>query len=150
MLSPSPKPKTHPFLSPKSKPKTQILRVKVIREPPPTTRHAFRHRQTAAGNSESGTILTEIIKSEEKLYAALHKVKSANHATISAIPQSVEVQVSSPGASSGTQVLQEQKIPKPEPSTQTISAQTSSQAINLGIEFVPAVLPEPSGVVQVP
>ena len=29
-LSPSPKPKTHPFLSPKSKPKTQILRVKVI------------------------------------------------------------------------------------------------------------------------
>ncbi|KAL4613866.1 hypothetical protein ACB092_07G012600 [Castanea dentata] len=98
------------------------------------------------GNSGSGTILTEIIKSKEKLYAALHKVKSASHATISAIPQSVEVQVASPGASSGTHPLQEQKIPKPEPSTQLISAQTSSQAVNLPIEFVPAVLPEPSGV----
>ncbi|XP_050261031.1 double-stranded RNA-binding protein 4-like [Quercus robur] len=98
------------------------------------------------GNSGSGTILTEIIKSKEKLYAALHKVKSVSHATISAIPQSVEVQVASPGASSGTQVIHELKIPKPEPSTQLISAQTSSQAVNLPIEFVPAVLPEPSGV----
>ena len=76
----------------------------------------------------------------------MHKVKSANHATISAIPQSIEMQVASPGASSGTQVLQEQKIPKLEPLTQPISAQTSPQAINLGIEFVLAVLPEPSGV----
>ncbi|XP_075675438.1 double-stranded RNA-binding protein 4-like [Castanea sativa] len=98
------------------------------------------------GNSGSGTIFTEIIKSKEKLYAALHKVKSASHATINAIPQSVEVQVASPGASSGTHPLQEQKIPKPEPSTQLISAQTSSQAVSLPIEFVPAVLSEPSGV----
>ena len=72
----------------------------------------------------------------------MHKVKSPSHATISAVPQSVKVQVASPGASSGTQVLHEQKIPKPEPSTQLISAQTSSQAVNLPIEFVPAVLPE--------
>ena len=39
------------------------------------------------GNSGSGTILSEIIKSKGKLYAALHKVKDTSYANISAIPQ---------------------------------------------------------------
>ena len=53
MLFPSPKPKTHfPF----SKIKTQNSNSQSeshkerSREPPPTVKHAFRHRQTAAVN----------------------------------------------------------------------------------------------------
>ncbi|XP_050261148.1 double-stranded RNA-binding protein 4-like isoform X5 [Quercus robur] len=84
------------------------------------------------GNSGLGTVLSEIIKSKDKLYAALHKLKDTSHANISAVPQAVGVSI---GQGSG-QVSHELILSKPEP----------SQAVNLPIEFVPAVLPEPSDV----
>ncbi|XP_030941384.1 uncharacterized protein LOC115966270 [Quercus lobata] len=84
------------------------------------------------GNSGLGTVLSEIIKSKDKLYAALHKLKDTSHANISAVPQAVGVSI---GQGSG-QVSRELILSKPEP----------SQAVNLPIEFVPAVLPEPSDV----
>ena len=74
-----------------------------------------------AGESGSGIILSEIIKSKGKLYAALHKVKDRSHANISAVPQGPSIramEVAIPGAS-------------------------SSQAVNLQSGFVPADLPEP-------
>ena len=54
------------------------------------------------------------------------------------------MEVAIPGASSRTQVHTELKVPPPEPSTQFISAQPSSKAVNLQCGFVPADLPEPS------
>uniref|UniRef100_A0A7N2MX72 DRBM domain-containing protein n=1 Tax=Quercus lobata TaxID=97700 RepID=A0A7N2MX72_QUELO len=99
------------------------------------------------GQSGSGIILSEIIKSKGKLYAALHKVKDRSHANISAVPQGPSIramEVAIPGASSRTQVRTELKVPPPEPSTQLISAQPSSQAVNLQSGFVLADLPEPS------
>ncbi|XP_075672416.1 uncharacterized protein LOC142641972 isoform X2 [Castanea sativa] len=99
------------------------------------------------GKSGSGIILSEIIKSKGKLYAGLHKVKDISHANISAVPQGPSIQameVAIPGSSSRTQVRTELKVPPPEPSTQLISAQPSSQAANLQSGFVPADLPEPS------
>lgn len=80
------------------------------------------------GNSGSGTVLSEIIKSKDKLYAALHKLKDTSHENISAVPQAVGVSI---GQSSG-QVSHELIVSKPEP----------SQAVNLPIQFVSAVLPE--------
>lgn len=77
-------------------------------------------------------VLSEIIKSKDKLYAALHKLKDTSHVNISAVPQAVGVSI---GQSSG-QVSHELIVSKPE----------TSQAVNLPIEFVPAVLPEPSDV----
>ncbi|KAK4562897.1 hypothetical protein RGQ29_005401 [Quercus rubra] len=73
------------------------------------------------GESGSGIILSEIIKSKGKLYAALHKVKDRSHANISAVPQGPSIramEVAIPGAS-------------------------SSQAVNLQSGFVPVDLPEP-------
>ena len=73
------------------------------------------------GESGSGIILSEIIKSKGKLYAALHKVKDRSHANISAVPQGPSIramEVAIPGAS-------------------------SSQAVNLQSGFVPVNLPEP-------
>ncbi|KAM3693899.1 hypothetical protein ACJW31_07G019500 [Castanea mollissima] len=84
------------------------------------------------GNSGSGIVLSEIIKSKDKLYAALHKLKDTSHANISVVPQAVGVSI---GQSSG-QVSHELIVSKPEP----------SQAVNLPIELVLAVLPEPSDV----
>ena len=92
-------------------------------------------------------ILSEIIKSKCKLYSALHKVKDRSHVNISAVPQGPSiraVEVAIQGSSSRTQVCTEVKVPPPEPSTQLISAQPSSQAVNLRSGFVPADLPEPS------
>ncbi|KAK7859043.1 hypothetical protein CFP56_008704 [Quercus suber] len=66
------------------------------------------------GNSGSGTVLSEIIKSKDKLYAALHKLKDTSYENISAVPQAVGVSI--------------------------------GQMVNLPIEFVLAVLPEPSDV----
>ena len=54
------------------------------------------------------------------------------------------MEVAIPGASSRTQVHIELNVPPPEPSTQFISAQPSSQAVNLQSGFVHADLPEPS------
>ncbi|KAK4552061.1 hypothetical protein RGQ29_032198 [Quercus rubra] len=99
------------------------------------------------GKSGSGMILSEIIKSKCKLYSALHKVKDRSHVNISAVPQGPSiraVEVAIQGSSSRTQVCTEVKVPPPEPSTQLISAQPSSQAVNLRSGFVPADLPEPS------
>ena len=59
----------------------------------------------------------------------MHKLKGTSHANISAVPQAVGVSI---GQSSG-QVSHELIVSKPEP----------SQAVNLPIEFVPAMLPEP-------
>nr|POF24872.1 hypothetical protein CFP56_26261 [Quercus suber] len=50
------------------------------------------------GNSGSGTVLSEIIKSKDKLYAALHKLKDTSYENISAVPQAVGVSI---GQSSG-------------------------------------------------
>ncbi|KAL4613986.1 hypothetical protein ACB092_07G022200 [Castanea dentata] len=69
------------------------------------------------GNSRSGMVLSEIIKSKDKLYAALHKLKDTSHANISVVPQAVGVSI---GQSSG-QVSRELIVSKPEP----------SQAVNL-------------------
>ncbi|KAK7821739.1 double-stranded rna-binding protein 1 [Quercus suber] len=82
-----------------------------------------------------------------KLYAALQKVKDRSNANISAVPQSPSIpamEVAIPGASSRTQFCTELKVPPPKLSTQLISAQPSSQAVNLQSGFVPADLPEPS------
>ena len=54
------------------------------------------------------------------------------------------MEVTIPEASSRTQFHTELKVPPPQPSTQFISAQPSSQAINLQSGFVLADLPEPS------
>ena len=54
------------------------------------------------------------------------------------------MKVAMPGVSSRTQVHIELKVPPPEPSTQFINAQPSSQAVNLQSGFVPADLSEPS------
>ena len=54
------------------------------------------------------------------------------------------MEVTIPEDSSRTQFHTELKIPPPKPSTQFISAQPSSQAINLQSGFVLADLPEPS------
>ena len=74
----------------------------------------------------------------------MHKVKDRSHANISAVPSIRAMEVAIPGASSRTQVRTELKVPPPEPSTQLISAQPSSQAVNLQSGFVPTDLPEPS------
>lgn len=98
------------------------------------------------GKSGSGIILSEIIKSKGKLYAALQKVKDRSNANISAVPQGPSIpamEVAIPGASSRTQFCTELK-PPPKLSTQLISAQPSSQAVNLQSGFVPADLPKPS------
>uniref|UniRef100_A0A7N2MKY3 DRBM domain-containing protein n=1 Tax=Quercus lobata TaxID=97700 RepID=A0A7N2MKY3_QUELO len=96
------------------------------------------------GKSGSGIILSEIIKSKGNLYSALHKVKDRSHANISTVPSIRAMEVAILGSSSRTQVRTELKVPPPEPSTQLISAQPSSQAVNLQSGFVPADLPEPS------
>ena len=74
----------------------------------------------------------------------MHKVKDRSHANISAVPSIRAMEVAILGSSSRTQVRTELKVPPPEPSTQLISAQPSSQAVNLQSGFVPADLPEPS------
>ncbi|XP_050284096.1 double-stranded RNA-binding protein 8-like [Quercus robur] len=94
------------------------------------------------GKSGSGIILSEIIKSKGNLYSALHKVKDRSHANISAVPSIRAMEVAILGSSSKTQVCTELKVPPPEPSTQLINAQPSSQAVNLQSGFVPADLPE--------
>ena len=74
----------------------------------------------------------------------MHKVKDRSHANISAVPSIRAMEVAILGSSSRTQVRTELKVPPPEPSTQLISAQPLSQAVNLQSGFVPADLPDPS------
>ncbi|KAK7849948.1 double-stranded rna-binding protein 1 [Quercus suber] len=88
-----------------------------------------------------------ILSHLDKLYSAFHKVKDKSHANISAVPQGPNIramEVAILGSSSRTQVRTELKVPPPEPSTQLISAQPSSQAVNLQSGVVLADLPEPS------
>ncbi|KAG2666911.1 hypothetical protein I3843_15G084300 [Carya illinoinensis] len=167
------------------------------------------------GNSGSRTILSEIIKSKGKLYAALHRVKSPSSGHINVLPQGISIgQINSvsqgisidkvsgaisedrnvevalaansasegvnsgyslgmpmvhqelnidqdvevtvdnsarrganPGSSSGMPPFHHEfKLPKPEPSSQPINIDLSSEAVNLPIAFVPPMLQQPLGV----
>ncbi|KAK9988216.1 hypothetical protein SO802_028455 [Lithocarpus litseifolius] len=103
----------------------------------------MQKQQSTKMQREKGASETEK-KNKKKCRCDL---KDRSHANISAVPQGPSIramEIAIPGASSRTQVRTELEVPPPEPSTRLISAQPSSQAVNLQSGFLPADLPEPS------
>lgn len=96
-----------------------------------------------AGDSESGIVLSAIIKSKLKLYAALNKVKGPYSAQSNMVPPAVNTPIISAAEASVGKLPPQHEFLKRKP-----EEPTSEATAHLPITFVPAVSEQPMGFVS--
>lgn len=96
-----------------------------------------------AGDSESGIVLSAIIKSKLKLYAALNKVKGPYSAQSNLVPPAVNTPIISAAEASVGKLPPQHEFLKRKP-----EEPTSEATAHLPITFVPAVSEQPMGFVS--